>query len=97
MLVRVSGAVLASERVHGTSREGSPYDFTVVSVLVAGRDVTRVQIQTANAFGSAGQPLLPVRGELVDWLCEVGIYRNEPSVRIVSAQYPLDGDALLAS
>ena len=87
MLARVTGLVLGTERVNGRTKDDRPYDFMVASVLVAGRDVSRVQLSTVNDLGAGGRPLGPSRGEVVDWLVQVSVYRGEPSMRLESPEF----------
>lgn len=70
---RVTGPVLSTFRRRGTSGAGNAYDLTEVTVL-NGDDVAKVTYDTAD------NPV-PVRGEMVDVNCDLGVYRGEPALR----------------
>lgn len=88
MLARITGLVLGSSRRSGTSRAGNAYDTTAVNVFVAGQAVVPVQMDTANDLGAGGSVLTVVPGDVVDWLVEVGTYREEANFRLVASEFP---------
>lgn len=96
MMGRVTGLVLATSRRKGTSGAGNPYDLTTARVLVAGQDVTPVTFPTSDDLQNGEQPPRVTKGELVDWLVDFDVYRNEANCRLVSPEFP-DGTDVLDS
>lgn len=77
MLARITGAVLNTETFTGNARAtGQPFSIHTAIVLVADRETVRVQYEPTGQ--SAVQPR---RGDLVDWLVDVGTYRGDASLR----------------
>lgn len=88
-LVRVSGSVLSVPApregiIKNGARAGELWRIETVNVLVADQNVTAVQLPRRNDFGelplSGGNP---IKGEIVDFLCEVSVYGQDASVRVL--------------
>jgi hypothetical protein len=101
-LVRVSGSVLSVPParegiIKNGPRAGEPWRIEMVNVLVADQNVTAVQLPRTNEYGemplSGGRP---VKGELVDFLCEVSVYGQDTSVRVLE-DWPEDDTSSLAA
>lgn len=90
-LVRVSGSVLSVPPARtgvfraDSARAGQTWSIENLNVLVADADVTAVQLP--NRDGTGVLEGLNVReytkGELVDFLCEVSVYRQDVQLRVV--------------
>lgn len=88
--IRVTGTVLKAERMAGTAKAtGNAYDFTRVRVLVADEGICELTL--------AKNQICPSRGDLIDYLAEVGVDRQgSPSVR-ASGDFPSDDSLIHAA
>lgn len=83
MLARITGAVLNTDAFSGTAREsGKAFTINTAIVLVADRETVRVQYDPQVG-------IFPRRGDVVDWLVDCGVYRNEPQLRL-TGEWPAD-------
>lgn len=97
-LSRVSGSVLATTKRSGTirngERAGQPWSIENANVLVAGQNVTVVQLPRRDETGIFDK--LETRsiekGDLVDFLCEVSIYNGDLQFRVLDL-FPADDPA----
>lgn len=97
-LSRVSGSVLATTKRSGTirsgERQGQPWAIESANVLVAGQNVTVVQLPRRDETGIFDK--LETRniekGDLVDFLCEVSIYNGDLQFRVLDL-FPADDPA----
>lgn len=101
-LARISGSVLSVPEpregiIKSGPRAGEPWRIESVNVLVADSNVTAVQLPRRNSFGelplSVGNP---VKGVMVDLLCEVSVYQSEVQVRALE-DWPEDDSSSLAA
>lgn len=89
MIARVTGTVLGTDSFSGTAKAtGNPFTISTAIVLVAERETVRVN------YDPARDQIVPRRGEVVDWLVDVGTYRVEPQLTY-SREWPED-DAVAA-
>lgn len=101
-LTRVSGSVLSVPParegfIKSGPRQGETWRIETVNVLVADQNVTAVQLPRRNDQGML--PLAggnPIKGELVDFLCEVSVYGQEVQVRVLE-DWPEDSASYLAA
>jgi len=85
---RITGFCLGSTRRRGKStKTGDPYDLSEATVLIAGSDVVKVSYFTDNDTDVALS-----RGDLVDLLVTVGMFRGEPQFNAVGP-WPEDAEA----
>lgn len=104
-LVRVSGAVLgvppARTGVFGkdSARAGQTWSIETVNVLVADMDVTAVQLPARDAAGVLDglETREYHKGDLVDFLCEVSVYRQDPQLKVVGLWAAHDATDYLAA
>lgn len=83
MLARITGVVLGTTNRAGVSKtSGNAYDVSTVRVLVADSDVTSVTYQTVNDMGARF-----AKGDVVDLLAEIDVYRGEANLRLVAVDY----------
>jgi hypothetical protein len=89
-LARVSGSVLSVPPARGGiiskgPRQGEPWSIESVNVLVADQNVTAVQLPRRDATGvlEGLDTRSIVKGEVVDFLCEVSVYGQEVQVRVL--------------
>lgn len=89
MIARVTGAVLGTEVFRGTARTtGQPFAIHTAIVLVGERDTVRVGYEPSEWS--------PRRGDVVDLLVRIGVYRNEPDVRFAGSWTDTLDDAVAA-
>lgn len=90
-LVRVSGSVLSVPPARdytfpaGSPRAGEKLVFESANILVADTNVTAVDLprrDSTGVFDGLNTRSL-VKGELVDFLCEVSIYKQDVQVRVM--------------
>lgn len=99
-LSRVSGVVLAGSAREGIikngPRQGETWRIETVNVLVAGQNVTPVQLPRRDGSGTLeGLDTRTVeRGELVDFLCEVSVYGQEVQFRVLGLFPKEDADTV---
>lgn len=83
MLARITGVVLGTTSRQGTSKTtGNAYDMSTVRVLVADSDVSHVTFSTDNDWRARFE-----KGDVVDLVAEVDVYRGEPNLRLVHPDY----------
>lgn len=100
VLARVSGSVLSVPPAReytfpaGHERAGEKLTFEKVNVLVADMNVTAVDLPRRDDSGKYEN--LGTReygkGEEVDFLCEVSIYRSDLQVRVIGL-FPVEAPA----
>jgi hypothetical protein len=97
-LSRVSGTVLAGSVREGIikngPRQGETWRIENVNVLVAGQNVTQVQLPRRDSSGTLENlnARTVEKGELVDFLCEVSVYGQEVQFRVLEL-WPADDTA----
>lgn len=97
-LSRISGSVLATTSRSGViragDRAGQPWTIENANVLVAGQNVTVVQLPRRDETGIFDhlQTRTIEKGELVDFLCEVSIYNGDLQFRVLDL-FPADDPA----
>jgi hypothetical protein len=85
----VSGIVTRVKHRSGTARNtGNPYEFYVVTVLVAGKGVAEVNLGGAAIRELGG--VEPANGSSVSWLCDFGTGQYGLSVEFVEEFDPTD-------
>lgn len=90
LLARVSGSVISTPPARtgffrsGHARAGEEWSIETINVLVGDQDVTAVQLPRRQGAGYEGlhQPRF-AKGDEVDFLVEVSVYRDTPQVRAV--------------
>lgn len=89
-LARVSGSVLSVPEPRGGiikngPRAGESWRIETVNVLVADQNVTAVQLPRRNEFGElpVNGGTNPIKGDVVDFLCEVSVWQQDVQVRIL--------------
>lgn len=82
-LVRVTGKVLAlpQPRSGVSQTTGNTWEIATANILVANQNVTVVQLPPRSLAGF----VRPQVDEVVDYLCEVSIYKTDVQTSVVSA------------
>jgi hypothetical protein len=95
-LARVSGSVLSvpparSGIIGKGPRQGETWTIESANILVADQNVTAVQLPRRDATGvlEGLDTRSIVKGELVDFLCEISVYGQEVQVRVLG-EWPED-------
>jgi hypothetical protein len=99
-LVRISGSVLSVPPARtgvfkpGTDRAGETWSIETANVLVADTNVTAVQLPRRDSTGTFEglDTRVIAKGDLVDFLCEVSIYRQDVQTRVLGL-WPADDPA----
>lgn len=97
-LSRISGSVLATTSRSGVikngERAGQTWTIENANVLVAGQNVTVVQLPRRDEVGVFEHLNTReiAKGELVDFLCEVSIYNGDLQFRVLDL-FPVDDPA----
>lgn len=103
-LARVSGSVLSVPPARtgifkpGTDRAGETWSIETANVLVADTNVTAVQLPRRDSTGvfEGLETRHIAKGDIVDLLCEVSIYRQDVQVRVLGL-WPEDDVSALAA
>lgn len=97
-LSRISGSVLATTSRSGVikngERAGQTWTIENANVLVAGQNVTVVQLPRRDEVGVFEHLNTRdiAKGELVDFLCEVSIWNGDLQFRVLDL-FPVDDPA----
>ena len=103
-LVRISGSVLSVPPARdytfpaGSPRAGEKLVFESANILVADMNVTAVDLPRRDATGTFEgiNTRQLYKGELVDFLCEVSIYKQDVQVRVMGLWPEEPADSLAA-
>lgn len=95
-LVRVTGIVtdVAAPRSGTAKQSGNPWASTDVTVLLAGQSAVTFSYDH-TALQSSGALLRFVPFEVVDLWVEVGVYRDEPSLRYAGTWDEAKSEAII--
>jgi hypothetical protein len=97
-LARISGSVLSVPAPRGGiikngPRAGEEWTIETVNVLVADQNVTAVQLPRRDSTGQLlglGENVRSIlKGDVVDFLCEVSVYGQEVQFRVLET-FPAD-------